>query len=477
MVKAGKTLRNLLYSGALVLATTFMSGCEPEPDPEIKDTIPPKVNMYSPINGMEYDTKTIPLEYAIEESNFNDAWYSVDNETKKTLPQSGTQNLSLENGQHKLVLGASDLYLNSSKDSVIFSVNEPVEIKDTTSPKISISSPLEDIVYNTNDITFSWNIEEENFKEANYSVDNGTKINLEGKSGTKTINLVNGNHKIVLGANDMYSNASKDSVSFTVNKPTWKYEVNPFVQPNDSTLNWYGSGDVNNDNVVNSQDLTRLDELIAGTYSNPDDKRLNDRADINGNGSVNIEDKQLLENKLNGSMPYLPGEWNKLQTRPEREDWLKKMLAIDSVDKLILSSCLKYSNYLFINFHGIKNQGDIAKFLEEYNYDFSNNGRFNLPVYKMNILQYPEVGHSMNTIVVEGSPSEWNNQCRIEPQTDQINVQLGEGYFPSTDSEIYIRGLPVLTDGILEWYFNYLIKDKIPSFVGTNPEVKIITQR
>ena len=73
---------------------------------------------------------------------------------------------------------------------------------------------------------------------------------------------------------------------------------------------------------------------MTGTYSNPGDTRLNDRADVNGDGVVNNSDRQLLENKLNGTLSYLPGEWNKLITKTERVNWLTKMLAIDKTDEL-----------------------------------------------------------------------------------------------------------------------------------------------
>lgn len=41
------------------------------------------------------------------------------------------------------------------------------------------------------------------------------------------------------------------------------YTANPFVQPNDTTLNWYGSGDANGDDTLTSADLTRMREVIG----------------------------------------------------------------------------------------------------------------------------------------------------------------------------------------------------------------------
>ncbi len=259
-----------------------------------------------------------------------------------------------------------------------------------------------------------------------------------------------------------------------------RIEINPFIQPNDSTLNWYGSGDVNNDNIVNGQDLTMLNEIIAGTYSNPSDTRLKDRADVNGDEIINSQDRQLLENKLNGSLSYLPGEWNKLKTREEREDWLEKMLAIDLVSEISPFpgwACLQYSDQTYINFHGVASSTDISKFLEVYPYDFSNNGRFNMPLYEAITSDYDSEGnliggHAMNTIILGDYALGWNSLCNIEPQFDQINIQPGEAYLIGINSKFYIRGHPPIV-----YYIQYNIKDKIPTFIRTNPNIKIITQR
>ncbi len=88
--------------------------------------------------------------------------------------------------------------------------------------------------------------------------------------------------------------------------------------PDDTTLNWYGSGDVNKDNKVDVSDVARTIDIMNG-YTNPSDIRLLDRSDFNVDGVVDIADKTLIENYVNNLIPYLPGQWNKLQTRAERE--------------------------------------------------------------------------------------------------------------------------------------------------------------
>jgi len=265
--------------------------------------------------------------------------------------------------------------------------------------------------------------------------------------------------------------------------PDTRIEVNPFVQPNDSTSNWYGSGDVTNDNVVNGQDLTRLNQLIDGTYSDPNDKRLNDRADVNGDGTVNNEDKQILGNKLNGSIYYMPGEWNKLTTRAERENWLRKMLAIDETSEIPGStpnwSCVQYSDQTYINFHGFSKLGDISELLQDSpNLNLLDNGRFNLPLYEVIIVDYDlngnsVGGHAMNIAILEESALNWNDLSNVEPQNDHINVQPGEDYIIGTNSKFYICGF----HGVRTKYIQYDIKNNIPILLWTNPDVNIKNQR
>ena len=109
--------------------------------------------------------------------------------------------------------------------------------------------------------------------------------------------------------------------------------IDNFSQPNDTTLNYYGSGDVFLDNQIDEKDAYRLDSIINSTFSDFSDERLLDRADINGDGIINLEDKQILENYLNKNISYLPGNHNKSKDRYEKIDWIKKMILIDSTDK------------------------------------------------------------------------------------------------------------------------------------------------
>jgi hypothetical protein len=240
MTKIGKNLGNLVRKTGVVLGIGIplvLTGCHKQDDPiePPKDTTPPVIEIYSPVENQVYKSKKVLFSGLIKDPNFNKAEYSTDNgQTKKTLKESWSDSLSVENGNQKVIVYTSDIYNNSSTSTVDFSVNYTAPPVDKTPPKITISSPIKNNVYTVNNVSFTWNIDEPNFNNAWYSIDNGSKTSI-AKSGTENESFENGNHKIVVGAGDLSGNTSKDSTMFTTDVHTWKYEVNPFVQPNDTT--------------------------------------------------------------------------------------------------------------------------------------------------------------------------------------------------------------------------------------------------
>lgn len=94
-----------------------------------------------------------------------------------------------------------------------------IEKKDTIPPKINRNSPLENEIYNENP-KLKYKIIDENFKSAKYSLDNGLTWNNLSQSETKTLNLKNGNYKLLIEAEDYFRLSSRDSVNFYVDKPT-----------------------------------------------------------------------------------------------------------------------------------------------------------------------------------------------------------------------------------------------------------------
>ena len=266
------------------------------------------------------------------------------------------------------------------------------------------------------------------------------------------------------------------------------YTANPFVQPNDSTLNWYGSGDANGDNAINYADVERMDDVINGTYTpnTSQDPRVYDRMDVNGDETIDNQDRTMLNNHLTTNPFFQPNwYWNKLKTRAEREDWLVKMLAIDKTNEIIQSgdvkkNCRFYSNQTMINFHGFSDPIDIANFNQVYPFEWKDNNRFNLPLLDVRILDFNQqgtTGHEMNTTITGDNSRIWGDQDPIEPQTDHFSIQPGEEYLIGDNARFYIRGPPTTGfQGLPEEYeikmnnlVAYNLLNKIPSLFWPQP--------
>jgi hypothetical protein len=198
---------------------------------------------------------------------------------------------------------------------------------------------------------------------------------------------------------------------------------NMFSQPMNTT-DYYGSGDIvgenddtiNLDRIVNQKDYDFIKNNLIGKNVGIDKSYL-DRADVDGNMIINQEDLNLIEAFIKKTISYLPGHWNFLQTRQERENWVDKMCLVDRTNELIPDinyfDCLGFSTLETGNFSG-------ANYFAEYkNYTKKNLGRFNLPMYILSV--YPKSGgngHAIATVLVGDDPENFNDLKKKEPQDD-----------------------------------------------------------
>lgn len=178
--------------------------------------------------------------------------------------------------------------------------------------------------------------------------------------------------------------------------------IDPFSQPNDSTLTWYGSGDVDGDNDVDWDDYNAMPTT------------LNDMADLDGDGTPSTAaDHEILYNHIN-SGGLLPSDWLN-QTREGKREWLHKMLTIDLTDTITYRSsadfpddtwmCGNYSMQTIINFHGFKANNQFEMNLISTKYDTTNNGRFNIPIYYLGFSsQVNNVNHACNACLIGDNP-------------------------------------------------------------------------
>jgi hypothetical protein len=422
MRNIGKSLTKCLYAIPIVLMS-FLPGCEPDEPEPVVDKTPPEIYISSPLEKKVYDSNIVPFGWNITDENYKSADYSLNNGTRNIIGRTGEKNLDLNNGDYVLSVSARDMFQNYSSSRINFSVNKIIlPPKDTIPPKITISSPEKGKVYDRNDILFMWDIEEENFKSAWYSLNNETRNPIE-KSGITTLYFFeNGDNKITIGAEDLSANSSKDSSNFSVQ--FWKYLVNPFVS-------------------------------------------------TNTNGAA----------------------YDLLKTRAQRDSLVQAKLLEDWDDawhihynKDPLWDCSNYTTQLAINFHGFPGltgySGDYSNLdsLYYYGHTLKDNGKYGFPVYGVELSAGGN--HAMNAILTGNDITKFEDWDFIEPQRDQINVQPGQAYMPENcevgifyayvrENEIqgkFMDSTPILIFKV-ENKIGYLI------FENTNPNLKIIKQR
>lgn len=177
-----------------------------------------------------------------------------------------------------------------------------------------------------------------------------------------------------------------------------------FSQPNihiaegRNKLDYYGSGDVNNDEV---RDETDVQLIRAGGLEGLE----KERADVSGEGELNEQDAQILEDYINGNRNYLPGNWNELNfvenRREKRFDWIDKRVR----ESAYLVTPYKYpegetpdctlnSHLYFFNFTGVENFENYEGFNDNWpgndtkeGYDFYSlyvdNAKENIPCFNL----------------------------------------------------------------------------------------------
>jgi hypothetical protein len=174
----------------------------------------------------------------------------------------------------------------------------------------------------------------------------------------------------------------------------------PFHQPA-ATTDYYGSGDVDLDGRLTATDVLFAQQIVDQV------RPPNIRTDIDGNGVINAEDVSLISSALSGGV--LPGWWNGLSTRMERNSWITKALAIDQTNEhpgSVWWVCRQFALQTFI--HGAYYRGELS----HTGFD-GGPTIFNVPIYFVTV-----TGHAINAILVGDDPLNFHDWRFIEPQLD-----------------------------------------------------------
>lgn len=182
----------------------------------------------------------------------------------------------------------------------------------------------------------------------------------------------------------------------------------PFHQPRNTT-NYYGSGDLNLDGLVNNDDLAIVNTMIGNAHPG----RI--EADVNADGRINQDDTLLIQNHIQTNEP-LPGHWDRLASKEARIDWIRRVLKLDDTDQYPYHSnwvCVHFERELTIRFSG---------FRRDLTHTPHSGGQaiYNLPLY---VAGTP--GHAINAILVGDNPLDFNDWYLIEPQNDERITRAG----------------------------------------------------
>jgi hypothetical protein len=199
---------------------------QPEPTPP-----PPILTIISPQNQATYHNNQVPIIYAL---NLKVVWsyYALDTEGRPETSDwkhfTGNITLSgLSEGPHEIVISVkaeTDFVPSFTEKTINFKVdssNNPSNAStdlieftvDTTPPSITNVSP-KNKTYLLSDIPLSFSIDE-TASQTSYSLDDQANVTISGN--TTLAGLTEGNHTIVIYANDSMGNMGKsDSMNFAV---------------------------------------------------------------------------------------------------------------------------------------------------------------------------------------------------------------------------------------------------------------------
>ncbi len=191
-----------------------------------------------------------------------------------------------------------------------------------------------------------------------------------------------------------FLNINKSNAQEVVTPLSKVYEVvepaNLHILEGKDSLDYYGSGDVILNDTISYADAQAIRN---GTESN------NERADVNGDGTVDNLDADLIDNFVDGTILYLPAHLsNKNMTETDRINWLENYhLNIDKTDTVrtttVTWQCGEYGKNFLANTLGIINFGNYI------NYDIYENtiGNYsNMPVFDVSSYTYGDVFHAYN---------------------------------------------------------------------------------
>lgn len=241
---------------------------------------------------------------------------------------------------------------------------------------------------------------------------------------TETVSYMDRNEGIQMGyvyvpvEDKMYDKPSSEIIRES-NREVTSFEgegyLNTYIQHywtqgGDFHLNYYGSGDMDEDNKYTLNDRNLI-------LNSTDDKA---DTDLDGNpGTPN--DVLTYEMFYTDQIPRLPIHYEYHQTPAEKINAIEKVLAIDQTNTHPPGpnwTCHQYTFQTEFNTDGVWNLSGAP--LNWGVYDSTMNGKFNIPIYQVSTKYQNGEAHAINAILIDTNITDLaGSWYAFEPQTDQ----------------------------------------------------------
>lgn len=172
------------------------------------DTDPPVIIIHAPVEGDTYPAASVPLTVSSPDSDVAAWWYALNGGANVTfvpdiiLPP-------LNNGSHILLVGVRDTSGNENSSVVTFNAEA-----DTTAPRISVISPVENATYTTHDIPLNVSSPDSDVFSWWYVLDGSGTVLFT--PNTTLSSVINGSHLLLVSVDDIAGNVNTTPVNFTV---------------------------------------------------------------------------------------------------------------------------------------------------------------------------------------------------------------------------------------------------------------------
>ncbi len=207
------------------------------------DTVAPAISITSPSDNAVLRSSDVSIKWTGSDITSGIDRYEIQIDGG-SWTQAGTSTshifTGLSDGTHTVHVKAVDKAGNTATDSVTFTV-------DATEPSISITSPPNNTIINSSDITISWTGSDNTTSIDHYEVQiYGGPWTDVGTNTTHHFHLVNGTYLVYVKAVDKAGNTAMDSVTFTTDTANPTISItspadNAILKTPDVTIEWTGS--------------------------------------------------------------------------------------------------------------------------------------------------------------------------------------------------------------------------------------------